>query len=970
MAAPAGWGFLTGTPLALSLARLLYEIDPLSFGGLAAPPVVVLFGAAGWVLMALTLWASTRGDDIPNIENTALAPLGLLWLYVLTPPMLVDPLRGGVLLAGTLILSGLLLGIGEDLVRWVAAGVGTTAGAAYLLTLQRTDGRADAFEFQVTAPVLGVAHPTGYPLYTLLGGIFSRLPVGTNAARVNLTSAVAAVVAGVLIYLLLTQTLRVHWAVGALGALSAAFEPVLWGQAVVAEVYALHTAFAVAILWVALRILDEPEQHHRLVPVLFLLIGLSLTNHLTTVLLVPAAAAALIVARPRLDARQWVLSVGLLAASLLIYLYIPLRWPALHDGAAMPFTEFIAWVTGSRFGGALQLQAWLTDGERWTIIGRLLAEQYGLVGLIGAAVGLGLLIWQRWQAALVTGLAFVGTIFFGLNYLVPDISVFIIPAYVIAAIWLTYAVHTVYDWLPVDAVRPVVIALFALIPLASIWQVGSAFDWSDERALEAWGRYVLSLPLDENAVILADSEKIAPLEYLRRIEGLREDIDMVVLGTEQQYRDYLATSLAEGRTVYLARFLPGLEGTYNLRSVGPLVLVSPEPLTTAEPTTPFFEPRRWENGLTLLGYDLGPETAGVGERVHLTLYWQVDEPLAEDVQVSVSLINSRGTVSWRSQPSTPVAGRYPLPAWQPGEIVPAYHELTVPYSAGTSDLFVAVSVRAPFAEQPMRLDNGLESRVVLGQGIFTLSNARARVPLVGERTAISFARGAVLAVDLPESLAVRGSTDIQLNWRDQTGDFTAGGRLNTILDVDVPVGFSEPGVRVRVITDQPDENTVRWLLTGTPMRCGWLRPFSSGCLLGETDVFTGGLANNDNAIALQAVDFPEGELQPGGELPVTLTWEALSNLDADYTVSVQLIGPDGRLYGQSDAWPVQGTYPTSAWPVGETVVDRHVVRLQSGAPEGPYQLHVAWYLLSTNARLPVLDETGTPIDSKAVFDLP
>jgi hypothetical protein len=99
---------------------------------------------------------------------------------------------------------------------------------------------------------------------------------------------------------------------------------------------------------------------------------------------------------------------------------------------------------------------------------------------------------------------------------------------------------------------------------------------------------------------------------------------------------------------------------------------------------------------------------------------------------------------------------------------------------------------------------------------------------------------------------------------------------------------------------------------------------------------------------------------------VQLEWRGLKTWEADYTVTVQLIGPDGRLHGQVDAGPVQGTLPTSAWAAGQTVSEAYVVTLQPGAPTGRYRVEVGWYLLATLRRLPVLSASGQPIDDRVV----
>ena len=95
------------------------------------------------------------------------------------------------------------------------------------------------------------------------------------------------------------------------------------------------------------------------------------------------------------------------------------------------------------------------------------------------------------------------------------------------------------------------------------------------------------------------------------------------------------------------------------------------------------------------------------------------------------------------------------------------------------------------------------------------------------------------------------------------------------------------------------------------------------------------------------------DLHAGDEVAVTLVWRALALMDADYNVTLQLLGPDGRVYGQQDAPPLDGDAPTSAWSPGEVLYDTYRLATASDAPPGEYQLIVAMYLTETGERLPV-----------------
>jgi hypothetical protein len=135
----------------------------------------------------------------------------------------------------------------------------------------------------ITAAVTwGVPHPTGYPLYILLGKLFSLLPIGTLAWRFHLLSATAVALATAFLthtnQTLLRPTQNATTASVA-GALTFAFTPLVWGQATIAEVYPLYLLLLTACLWSLFT--------HKPAWLTGLLFGLSLTAHLTALLILP-----------------------------------------------------------------------------------------------------------------------------------------------------------------------------------------------------------------------------------------------------------------------------------------------------------------------------------------------------------------------------------------------------------------------------------------------------------------------------------------------------------------------------------------------------------------------------------------------------------------------------------------------------------------------------------------------------------
>jgi len=167
----------------------------------------------------------------------------------------------------------------------------------------------DTLEFQTVAPAFGIAHPTGYPLYTIIGGIWTHLlPIGTWAGRLNLFSALCAAITVGLVAAITARLATDRngapnpWA-GLTAAICYGLGPVWWSQATVAEVYALHGLFVAAILATAIGInqtLPNQQRFDQRMALLMLLFGLGLTHHRTILLLAPPVALYLLWSVPGL----------------------------------------------------------------------------------------------------------------------------------------------------------------------------------------------------------------------------------------------------------------------------------------------------------------------------------------------------------------------------------------------------------------------------------------------------------------------------------------------------------------------------------------------------------------------------------------------------------------------------------------------------------------------------------------------
>lgn len=125
--------------------------------------------------------------------------------------------------------------------------------------------------------------------------------------------------------------------------------------------------------------------------------------------------------------------------------------------------------------------------------------------------------------------------------------------------------------------------------------------------------------------------------------------------------------------------------------------------------------------------------------------------------------------------------------------------------------------------------------------------------------------------------------------------------------------------------------------------------------------------NFGDKIELIGYDLERAEFRPQSLVHLTLYWQALGEMDEDYTVFTHFVDDEGRVWAQRDSYPLNGDYPTSVWAVGEVVKDAYEISLPSNIAPGEYEIEVGFYLPSTGERLLVLDDETQVRDNRVVL---
>ena len=300
----------------------------------------------------------------------------------------------------------------------------------------------------------GIPHPTGYPIYILLGILFQYTPISTPVFRGVLESLIpAAVGAGLLtgwVGFVTSSRSAAYLSAAVLTGAAWGIAPLLFSQAVIVEVHGLQSLIVVLVLWwITLNLKADSGSNTKWALGLSFLVGLGCGNHLTIGLFAPAALVALIYSINRSGSWKLVLAqFSLVLAGLLVYAYLPLRaqtYPPINWGNPQTWTGFLWEVTGDPYRGLLFGAQTTVLWDRVRSISALLLDQFGALGLIAGVIGAIQysfpIKWLRWILVWI----FVAYFAFAIGYNTLDSVGYLLPAILVFAIWIGLAVPTLWQ---------------------------------------------------------------------------------------------------------------------------------------------------------------------------------------------------------------------------------------------------------------------------------------------------------------------------------------------------------------------------------------------------------------------------------------------------------------------------------------------------------------------------------------------
>jgi len=431
----------------------------------------------------------------------------------------------------------------------------------YIFTANPDVTYTDNGELAAACTVLGIAHPTGYPLFTLLGHLWSLIPFSFSkiyslnlfAAILTALSSVALFYTSILVlsnakfrnkqiiegsqkrkrhieisYQSLDLTLLNQIIISLAISLTYGFAQTIWEQANSLEVYSLQLLLMNLVIFFALKAYFSVSKIYYIVTAF--LLGLSLSNHMTGILLLPAILWLYFLDEKRkfritADKLKFFLFLLIpLLIGLSLYIYLPVRsamlppvnWGWVHRG----FNKFMYHISGGQY------QVWMFSGAGviFKNLGKffsLLPYQFGIFGLILAFWGI-IKVWKSSDLFWFLILLIIANLFYTLNYSIFDIdpyfSLSFIALLIFAVIGTAFIIRNNLK----------LIYVIALIPVFEFFLNFKNCDHSQDRMVAEYTKNVLA-SMEPNAILISAQWDyfVGPFMYEQIVEHKRSDVVIV-----------------------------------------------------------------------------------------------------------------------------------------------------------------------------------------------------------------------------------------------------------------------------------------------------------------------------------------------------------------------------------------------------------------------------------------------------------
>jgi len=318
----------------------------------------------------------------------------------------------------------------------------------YVLTLQRKLVGGDTSWYMSELPQMSLLPPTGYPVFSLIGKLFSIIPIGPLALRLNLISAVFGALTILFLFLAINKLTKNEYA-GLIASLSFAFVYPYWFYANRLEFDTLNSFFIAILLFAIFSYKESPSRKN--LYFCFACLGFLCTNHPIAFFIMPAFLIMVIILNPKIfkNIKAVFLSILFFILPLFSYIFTYIRFVQIigNENSLMKFIYYITGreSSGATFGGSFG------DKNLSGIIKvmfdylKLIYNNYGIVLVVIALAGLIYLFKKNWKIAAFSLLAIIFNLAITTQYLDWAVLNYTLDIMIIMSVYIGFVVLLFFD---------------------------------------------------------------------------------------------------------------------------------------------------------------------------------------------------------------------------------------------------------------------------------------------------------------------------------------------------------------------------------------------------------------------------------------------------------------------------------------------------------------------------------------------
>ncbi len=409
----------------------------------------------------------------------------------------------------------------------------------YNLTTAPSVVEIDSGELATIQLLPGVAHPTGYPIFTLLGYVVSKIiPITQKILLLNKLAMLYVFLSLIVFYqtsiLLLKHTnisKEISSPFAILSTLLLAFSVTFWKQSVSVEVYSLHLFL---LLYTIKRLIIAYENGTKRNWIYFAIaLAFAFGNHMTTVMILPAVAF-LYFKQNGFTKNSFTLIllmlgvfIPLFIAEYSILILLAHTHPKLNWGDVENVQNLFAHLTGRQY------RVWMFSGlavakKQLAYFLINLFTEFAYVGLLSVFVGIFALKNLCKDYLIFFSVLALSVIFYAINYDIHDIDSYFLFAYVSFAFFSLFGFLSIYDFLKKQFDKKIIILILLTFPFVELVVSFGSVSQAKNFVFEDYTKEALNL-LDKNSLVLTYQWDyfVSPSYYFRYIENFRSDVAVV-----------------------------------------------------------------------------------------------------------------------------------------------------------------------------------------------------------------------------------------------------------------------------------------------------------------------------------------------------------------------------------------------------------------------------------------------------------